>query len=99
MSLTTKDNIVKEYGKQLQVSAEMLNRMDKTHLENFIKENIRMDAEHEGWVSVSEPEMFWGEQAYRVSRDEENYLNYVRCEATDEGAFFYVGAKMKVVQQ
>ena len=90
---------VREYGKQLQVSAEMLNRMDKTHLENFIKENIRLDAEHEGWVSVSEPEMFWGQQAYRVSQDEDNYLNYVRCEATDEGAFFYVGAKMKVVQQ
>ena len=90
---------VREYGKQLQISAEMLNRMDKTHLENFIKENIRLDAEHEGWVSVSEPEMFWGQQAYRVSQDEDNYLNYVRCEATDEGAFFYVGAKMKVVQQ
>ena len=90
---------VREYGKQLQISAEMLNRMDKTHLENFIKDGIRMDAEHEGWISVSEPEMFWGEQAYRVSQDEENYLNYVRCEATDEGAFFYVGAKMKVVQQ
>ncbi len=96
--MTNDNNKVHEFGKQMQVSAEMLQRMNKETFGQVIKEMIRKDAQAQGYTEVSEPELFWGEQAYRVSQDEDNYLNYVRCEATDKGAFFYAGAKMSVVK-
>jgi hypothetical protein len=95
--MTDDNNKVQEFGKQMQVSAEMLQRMDKEIFGQLIKENTRKDAQAQGYTEVSEPELFWGEQAFRVVEDKGHY-SYVPCSPTDKGAFFYAGAKMSVVK-
>ena len=96
--MTTKDYKVQEFGSQQQVSAKMLESMDKAVVGQLIQENIRKDALAQGYTEVSGPEVMWGEQAFRLAKVGEEY-SWVPCNPADEGAFFYVGARMTVIDK
>ena len=98
--MTTTDYKVQEFGSQVQISAELKSRMDLEVLEQMIKENLRKDAQIQGYTEVSAPEVRWGLQAFRLVMDEEEEsYSYVPCDPTDEGAFYYVGARMTVIEK
>ena len=96
--MTTTEYKVQEFGSQMQISAELKSRMDLELVEQMIKENLRKDAQIQGYTEVSPPEVSWGLQAFRLAMDEESY-SYVPCDPTDEGAFYYVGAKMTAIDK
>ena len=98
--MTTTDYKVQEFGSQMQVSAELKSRMDIEVVEQMIKENLRKDAQIQGYTEVSAPEVRWGLQAFRlVMDDDEESYSYVPCSPTDEGAFYYVGARMTAIDR
>lgn len=97
--MTTKEYKVQDFGSQVQISAQMLERMDKTVVEQLLEENLRKDAIGNGYTEVSEPKVFWGEQAFRLVGNDENEYSAVACNPADEGAFFYAGAKMTVIDK
>jgi hypothetical protein len=98
--MTTTEYKVQEFGSQMQISAELKSRMDLEIVEQMIKENLRKDAQIQGYTEVSPPEVSWGLQAFRLvmDEDEESY-SYVPCEPTDAGAFYYVGARMTAIDK
>jgi len=100
MVMSTKEYKVQEFGSQMQVSAELKSRMDIEVVEQMIKENLRKDARIQGYTEVSAPQVQWGEQAFRlaIDEDEESY-SYVPCSPTDDGAFYYVGARMTAIDK
>jgi hypothetical protein len=87
-----------EFGKQIQISAELQRRMDKESFGQIIKEMIRKDAQAQNYTEVSEPELFLGEQSFRIVGNDDDGYEYVSCSPEDDGAFFYAGAKMRVVK-
>lgn len=97
--MTTKDYTVQEFGSQMQVSAELKSRMDIEIVEQMIKENLRKDARIQGYTEVSPPEVSWGLQAFRLAKGDEDSYSYVPCSPTDEGAFYYVGARMTAIDK
>ncbi len=98
--MTTTEYKVQEFGSQMQVSAELKNRMDIEVVEQMIKDNLRKDARIQGYTEVSPPEVSWGLQAFRLAMDEdEESYSYVPCSSTDEGAFYYVGARMTAIDR
>ena len=98
--MTTKDYIVHEFGSQMQISAELRRRMSIDDVEQMIKENLRKDARIQGYTEVSAPEVSWGHQTFRLAHDEdEESYSYVACDPTDAGAFYYVRARMRVIDK
>jgi hypothetical protein len=96
--MKTKTYTVQEFGSQQQVSVAMLENMDKAVVEQIIKENLQKDALGKGYTEVSAPEVLWGEQAFRLAKVGDEY-SWVSCNPADEGAFFYVGARMTVIDK
>ena len=95
--MTTKTYKVQEFGSQMQISAELRRRMDVDMVEQLIKENLRKDAIAQGCTAVSEPEVMWGTNYYRIIGNDDDGYEQVGCGPNDEGAFVNVGAKMNVI--
>lgn len=95
--MTTKTYNVQEFGSQMQISAELRRRMDVDMVEQLIKENLRKDAIAQGCTEVSEPEVMWGTNYFRMIGNDEDGYEQVGCGSNDEGAFVHVGARMKVI--
>jgi hypothetical protein len=93
-----KEQKVMDFGTITQISASMKERLFLDEFENIIKEGLRRNAQNENYVEVSPPEIFWSEQAWKIVGNGEEGFRKVACNPTDEGAFFDVGAKMKVVK-
>ena len=97
--MTTTEYKVQEFGSQVQISTQMLERMDKTVVGQLIEENLRKDALAQSYTQVSEPKVYWGEQAFRLIGNDQDGYSAVACNPADEGAFFYAGAKMTVIDK
>ncbi|WP_461094209.1 hypothetical protein, partial [Staphylococcus aureus] len=64
--MTTTEYKIQEFGSQMQISAKLRRRMNIDDVEQLIKENLRKDTLGKGYTQVSEPEVFWGEQYFRL---------------------------------
>lgn len=88
-----------EFGTITQISAQIKERLIFDEFENIIKEGLRRNAEAQGYKETQAPQVFWSEQAWKIEGNEEDGFFKVPCDLSDKGAFFEVGAKMKVVKK
>ena len=95
--MTTKTYNVQEFASEMQISADLRRRMDVDMVEQLIKENLRKDALAQGCTEVSEPEVMWGTNYYRIIGNDDDGYEQVGCGPNDEGAYVHVGAKMNVI--
>jgi hypothetical protein len=87
-----------EFASRTQISAELKERAIVDTFEDMLKDRLRKDAEFDGFIETQAPVVFWEDQAWKYVGDEENGFQLVKCSADDEGAFFNVGVRMKVVK-
>ena len=92
----SEDKQIKEFASQTQVSTTMRQRLIKDVFEDVLKDKLRKDAEHKGYIEVSEPIVTWQEQAFCYIDNGDEYPTLAKCDPDEPGAFFNVGVRMKV---
>ena len=88
-----------EFASMTQVSVELKQRAILDVFEDMLKDQLRRNAEFDGFRETQAPVVLWDEQAWKIVGDEENGYIKVRCSADEKGAFFNVGVRMKVVKK
>ena len=87
-----------EFATLTQISAQLKERAIIDVFEDMMKERLRKDAQFKGFKETQAPVVYWDERAWKQIGDEENGYQTVPCDAKDEGAFFNVSCRMKVVK-
>jgi hypothetical protein len=87
-----------EFGTTLTISTDFKRRMLRDTFESIISENLIRDAHRQGYEQVSPVVISWNDKAYKYIGDEDN-LERVQCDPDEKGAFYNVGARMKVIEK
>lgn len=90
--------VVQQFGSRQIISESFLKITELPLLESILKENMIKDAQAQGYRPIEDFTITWDAQSFKyVTNDEEN-LDIIACDSSDDGAWRYAYGRFKVVK-